>query len=70
VYGQYADIQGDDALGLFCRKGMTLLDYFAGQAMCMWSDTEYMASAEQGAKECYDMAQAMIAEKEKRERGE
>ena len=48
-------------------KGMPLLDYFAGQALWrvehQWSEQGKAAVA----KECYSMADAMIAEKRRRE---
>ncbi len=56
--------------GPSCFPGMTLLDYFAGQALHKFTVTEdefddiryaHLAGA------CYDMAAAMLAEKEKRE---
>tara|TARA_R110000868_G_scaffold370740_1_gene634230 strand:- start:261 stop:449 length:189 start_codon:yes stop_codon:yes gene_type:complete len=43
-------------------KGMTLLDYFAGQAMQLYTITDY----EDAAKLCYSRAEAMIKEREKR----
>ena len=42
--------------------GMTLLDYFAGQAMPLCTNTNDTKAAEW----CYDRAEAMIKEKEKR----
>ena len=42
--------------------GMTLLDYFAGQAMPLCTNTDY----EDAAKLCYSRAAAMIKEREKR----
>ena len=42
--------------------GMTLLDYFAGQAMQLYKITDY----EDAAKVCYSRAAAMIKETEKR----
>ena len=43
-------------------QGMTLLDYFAGQAMQLYTITDY----EDAAKLCYSRAAAMIKEREKR----
>ena len=43
-------------------QGMTLLDYFAGQAMPLCTNTNDAGAA----KWCYDRAEAMIKEKEKR----
>lgn len=43
-------------------NGMTLLDYFAGQAMQLYTITDY----EDAAKLCYSRAAAMIKEREKR----
>ena len=43
-------------------EGMTLLDYFAGQAMPLCTNTDY----EDAAKLCYSRAAAMIKEREKR----
>jgi hypothetical protein len=43
-------------------KGMTLLDYFAGEAMRHYAFTDY----EYAAKLCYERAKAMLKEREKR----
>ena len=43
-------------------KGMTMLDYFAGEAMQLYP----MLHDEAAAKCCYDRAEAMIKEREKR----
>jgi len=43
-------------------KGVTLLDYFAGEAMQLYTITDY----EDAAKLCYDRAEAMLKEREKR----
>jgi len=46
--------------------GMTLLDYFAGQALAAYSATPIIfqdATKEQVAKWCYDTAEAMLAER-------
>jgi hypothetical protein len=54
VYGQYADIQGDDALG----------QYLAGLS------ARGILEFDRASADAYNQAEAMIAEKEKRERGE
>lgn len=47
--------------------GMTLLDWFAGQALA--GNLNDGAQLERIAKEGYDIAAAMVAEKRKREKG-
>lgn len=42
-------------------KGMTLLDYFAGQAL-----SQMKGEPTDSARRCYDHAEAMIKEREKR----
>ena len=61
-------------------SGMTLLDYFAGQALASLDAATCVAMLEQAqarqitpehsmALYCYDIAEAMIAEKRRREAG-
>lgn len=46
--------------------GMTLRDYFAGQALSgLLSDPNYGASAEDAANYCYRMADGLLAERAK-----
>lgn len=53
--------------------GMSLRDYFAGQALaeCEWPDWDIpdprRATDEEVARRCYDIATAMVAEKRRRE---
>ena len=46
------------------EKGMTLLDYFAGQALSSMDWEEF--SNKDLAKEVYDVAEAMLKERERR----
>ena len=48
----------------WCNQGMTLRDYFAGQAIPIF-DNESDYSVEELAKSCYQYADAMIAERNK-----
>lgn len=60
--------------------GMTLLDWFAGQALMaevarrkpgeMYGDGDWLAMCGMTASICYDYAAAMIAERERRAKGE
>lgn len=45
--------------------GMTLLDYFAGQAMLFYASQDYVGY-EEAAERSYDRAEAMLKEREKR----
>jgi cytochrome c len=52
------------------EEGMTLLDYFAGQALIACAD-DFIKSAmprSSMAREAYDIAAAMLAEKRRREK--
>lgn len=52
---------------LYTHGGMTLRDYFAGQALAgLLSDIECNPTSEEAAKIAYDFAEAMILEKDKR----
>jgi hypothetical protein len=45
-------------------SGMTLRDYFAGQAVSgLYADAKYTGSHVEAAKCCYDLADAMLAER-------
>jgi len=46
-------------------KGMTMLDYFAGQAMLFYASQDYVGY-EEAAERSYDRAEAMLKEREKR----
>ena len=50
----------------FPEEGMTLLDHFAGQAMSSYPSSYPEGVHENVAEWCYDRAEAMIAEREKR----
>ena len=47
--------------------GMTLRDWFAGQALMGWCADPHMGSFVKVAEGCYNMADAMLAEREKRD---
>lgn len=49
------------------EPGMTLLDYFAGQAMRLCDDVSVTDAADFAGR-CYSVAAAMIAEKRRREK--
>lgn len=52
--------------GAFPDSGMTLLDWFAGQAMCLKFGREGTnASVEYMSAYCYQMALAMLAERKR-----
>lgn len=55
----------DKESGIWCQ-GMTLLDYFAGQALMGRTGRTYWMRPEEMAKQCYDFAEGMIKEREKR----
>ena len=48
--------------------GMTLLDYFAGQALCgmVAADPQPIEDDERAAQACYGLAEHMLAERAKR----
>lgn len=49
------------------RQGMTLLDYFAGQALTNLTASEFSDSTiHQLAKVAYDISEAMLAERARR----
>lgn len=48
------------------QEGMTLLDYFAGQALIGYATDAIGLSSERMAELCYDMAEAMLKEREER----
>ena len=50
------------------EDGMTLLDYFAGQALVgfNFADPREWWQNEEIAKSCYDIAQAMLSERARR----
>lgn len=50
------------------QTGMSLLDYFAGQALSIRSVFEHLDGSEEFAKAAYDIAEAMLVEREKRMR--
>lgn len=56
------------------KEGMTLLDYFAGQALqgliASRTDRATHWHPKNDAKYCYRIAESMLAEKSKREAGE
>ena len=57
---------GSSAAGYpFPGEGMTLLDYFAGQAMLFYASQDYVGY-EEAAERSYDRAEAMLKEREKR----
>ena len=59
-----------DARG-FVSEGMSLRDYFAGQALAgMLADSTRQGSLENYTEDAYDIADAMLAEREKEEGGE
>lgn len=47
-------------------NGMTLLDYFAGQALIAFGENLHDVNDENAAKQCYNIAEAMLKEREKR----
>lgn len=49
-------------------KGMTLLDYFAGQELASYGRFRHK-DIKEDAKSCYDYAEAMLEEREKRNEG-
>lgn len=61
----FKEFNGAGDLCDFYTNGMTLLDWFAGQAL-MRFEQEYH-EYEAMAKDCYDIATAMLAEKRRRE---
>ena len=44
---------------------MTLRDYFAGQALAGYHDTDILFDDERAAKRCYEIADAMMQERDK-----
>lgn len=50
-----------------CNEGMTLLDYFAGQVLIGRTHTNDPEFRKETVKYCYDIAEAMLKEKAKRE---
>lgn len=60
---------GDPRDGVYCQNGMTLLDWYAGQAL-PWCLSEFAGNAEDGtqyAEAAYQIAAAMLAEKARRD---
>ena len=57
--------EGDNGVSLNdAQEGMTLLDYFAGQALAgFWADPTVEMSQEDIAESVYNMAEAMLAER-------
>ena len=52
------------------HQGMTLLDYFAGQALknftVEYSNNSFTIEMKNNAQHCYNIAEAMLEEREKR----
>lgn len=46
--------------------GLTRLEYFAGCALNQYADTDYWSRFDELAKHCFDLAEAMILESERR----
>lgn len=58
---------------VYSAGGMSLLDWFAGQALAGVSDASAISSQYTDkvlARHCYGLAAAMLAEKRRREKGE
>lgn len=49
----------------FGAQGMSLRDWFAGQALAVLAHSDYVGEAGETSKYCYKMADAMIAERDK-----
>jgi len=47
---------------------LTRLEWFAGMALNAWIDTDHWTNATDLAKRCFDVAEAMLAESERREK--
>lgn len=56
------DGYGNEAFGI--EQGMTLRDWFAGQALASWPVTDH-STAEELAAKCYGLADAFIAQRQK-----
>jgi len=64
-FGQVSETTGQPINGFF-NPGMTLLDWFAGQAMVGWiSSPDTSGNHSDMSKWCYDAADAMIKERNK-----
>jgi|688.fasta_scaffold265185_5 hypothetical protein len=64
-FGQISELTGQPINGFF-EPGMTLRDWFAGQALSgMMANSYYHESGIVPIKDCYHFADAMIAEREK-----
>jgi hypothetical protein len=48
-------------------QGMTLRDFFACHALAILADPSYTGDATNTARTAYDVAEAMLAEREKRQ---
>ena len=58
-------IQGVGGETSFYQEGMTLRDYFAGQALSALADPDWPRENEQIAEWAYTMADAMLAARDK-----
>lgn len=56
----------NESADIWVTQGMTLLDYFAAKALHGWRDSQG-TTYEQDAKSAYDMAEAMLKEKLRRQ---
>ena len=56
--------------GICCAKGMSLLDYFAGQAMVAYCIEFPNVDPDKRASWCYDDAVKMLVERDKRMKAE
>ncbi len=64
-FGQISELTGQPINGFF-EPGMTLRDWFAGQALSgMMANSYYHESGIVPIKDCYHFADAMIAAREK-----
>jgi len=62
---------GGPAFPAGVSAGMSLRDWFAGQALTGWisDSTANVSEPDNIAEHCYELADAMVAEKEKRDEG-
>ena len=61
---QKFEIRGGEYHPLDTVEGMTLRDYFAGQALPTWA---LVLEKDECAKKCYEYADAMLAQRSKKE---